>query len=60
MQNILFTKKQVEVNNPTKYLTEIAKVDNGIVKGTWKYSISLCFHIYIFIEVHSNSFGRWF
>jgi len=27
-------KKQVEENNPGKYLAKIAQVDNGIVNGT--------------------------
>jgi len=53
-------KKQVEENNPGKYLAKIAQVDNGIVNGTWKYSIPFCFHIHVFIEVRNKSFwGRF-
>lgn len=33
-KTILSMKKQVEENNPGKYLAKIAQVDNGIVNGT--------------------------
>lgn len=34
MHNIFLYKKFVKVNITTKYLTKIAQVDNGIIKGT--------------------------